>query len=162
MEEFDAQEVEAGFWIGSENAGYCPIEEFQKRGITHVVVCGLGLRVFHPEKLKYLHLKKIIDIPLCDISMCFPLVMKFLEEGSDKGGVLFHCSQGISRSASFLAAYLMEKQRISLAEALYRIRKARPIISPNQGFLNQLSVLEKSLKLEPKPKSSKVIEKGKS
>ncbi len=44
------------------------------------MICGFGLRQQHPEKLKYLHLKKIIDVPGCNVSECFPLVAKFLEE----------------------------------------------------------------------------------
>jgi protein-tyrosine phosphatase len=55
---------------------------------------------------------------------------------------LVHCAQGISRSAAVCAAWLLSRKKLSLREALAAIRKARPEIRPNLGFLASLRALE--------------------
>jgi len=47
---------------------------------------------------------------------------------------------GKSRSATCCAAYLMKTFRISPNEAVERIRQARPIVEPNEGFMQQLEL----------------------
>eukprot|EP01113_Clastostelium_recurvatum_P002280 TRINITY_DN10943_c0_g2_i1.p1 TRINITY_DN10943_c0_g2~~TRINITY_DN10943_c0_g2_i1.p1 ORF type:complete len:178 (+),score=8.56 TRINITY_DN10943_c0_g2_i1:50-583(+) len=138
---FDAQEVCPGVWLGSEDASLCPLAEFQRRRITHVVVCGRGLAMAHPEALTYLHLKELVDLPFANVLQYIPGVVDFLStRTSDDECVLFHCAQGVSRSATVLAAYLMAKERISHREAIYRLRKARPVVSPNASFVSQLEM----------------------
>jgi protein tyrosine phosphatase (PTP) superfamily phosphohydrolase (DUF442 family) len=61
------------------------------------------------------------------------------------GKVLVHCVEGKSRSAIVTAAYLVQKKRISADEALRLLRLARPIVSPNRGFVSQLRIFEASL-----------------
>jgi protein-tyrosine phosphatase len=53
--------------------------------------------------------------------------------------VLFHCAAGVSRSASFVIAYLMKDQGISYQEAFNFVKSKRSIIRPNSGFVQQLS-----------------------
>lgn len=48
---------------------------------------------------------------------------------------------GLSRSATFVAAYLMVKKNMTAIEALRTIRKQREV-RPNDGFLVQLLQLE--------------------
>ncbi|RFU26809.1 hypothetical protein B7463_g9532, partial [Scytalidium lignicola] len=57
-------------------------------------------------------------------------------------GVLVHCTQGISRSGSFIVAYLMRSLCVPYSTALSMARESRPLISPNQGFEYQLKVWE--------------------
>jgi hypothetical protein len=59
------------------------------------------------------------------------------------GGVLVHCTLGISRSASMVCAYMMIAARITLADALTLLRRARKWVRPNDGFLAQLLQLER-------------------
>ena len=54
--------------------------------------------------------------------------------------VLVQCEQGISRSATFLAAYFMQKDDLTPPVALEIVRGAQPFISPNAGFMLQLDV----------------------
>ncbi|KAJ7822561.1 protein-tyrosine phosphatase-like protein [Mycena olivaceomarginata] len=49
---------------------------------------------------------------------------------------------GVSRSATAVAAYLMWSQRISTTKALDNIRRARHQIWPNPGFQEQLVLFE--------------------
>lgn len=60
--------------------------------------------------------------------------------------VLVHCAMGVSRSASVVAAHLMyHRHRPTLSEALIHLKRARPIVYPNRGFLAQLRELEVEL-----------------
>ena len=55
---------------------------------------------------------------------------------------LIHCQMGISRSVTAAAAHLMQKNNVSADQALAQIRQARPVASPNSGFLRALARLE--------------------
>ncbi|KUI63680.1 Dual specificity protein phosphatase 26 [Cytospora mali] len=59
------------------------------------------------------------------------------------GKVLVHCAQGISRSATIVAAYLMWRKRASAANVLTFIKHKRRMVNPNKGFLDQLLIWEK-------------------
>eukprot|EP00732_Lithocolla_globosa_P002209 Lithocolla_globosa_v1_NODE_1383_length_2618_cov_3.822083.p2 type:complete len:249 gc:universal NODE_1383_length_2618_cov_3.822083:1651-2397(+) len=56
----------------------------------------------------------------------------------NNNAVYVHCIQGISRSASFVIAYLMKTNQLTLKQALNEVRAKRSIINPNRGFLFQL------------------------
>jgi protein-tyrosine phosphatase len=73
---------------------------------------------------------------LKDLPMCF----EFIEKGIQKGKVYVHCQQGISRSATIVIAWIMYKYEKSFEEAFAFVQKARPVIHPNVGFVNQLYV----------------------
>ncbi|EKM51990.1 uncharacterized protein PHACADRAFT_262439 [Phanerochaete carnosa HHB-10118-sp] len=61
------------------------------------------------------------------------------------GKILVHCSAGISRSPTVVAAYLMRHHQMSLNDALRQIVQARPQASPNPGFMRQLKEMEMEL-----------------
>ena len=52
--------------------------------------------------------------------------------------VLVHCVAGISRSATFVAYYLMKYYMLTLPEALALIRQVRPRAKPNMYFMELL------------------------
>lgn len=58
------------------------------------------------------------------------------------GRVLVHCTLGISRSVTIVAAYIMWKWGSSATRALQYIQKRRNVSSPNEGFIDQLLVWE--------------------
>ncbi|RHY02975.1 hypothetical protein DYB38_010875 [Aphanomyces astaci] len=58
---------------------------------------------------------------------------------------LVHCSRGMSRSATFVLVYLVERHDMSVLEALQYTRALRPVISPNVGFMGKLLDLEQRL-----------------
>jgi protein-tyrosine phosphatase len=62
-----------------------------------------------------------------------------------KGQVLVHCAAGISRSATVCIAYLMRFEGYTLNNALEACQKARPIVQPNEGFMEQLKLYEINL-----------------
>ena len=111
------------------------------RGVTHILVAGNFLQKKFPSDFKYLQLP-INDFPNQDITYYFQDVVNFIDE-ADK--VLVHCAAGISRSSSMIIAYLMIRNKVKYQEAHDLVKKKRPIICPNRGFVNQLKELERFL-----------------
>ena len=62
-----------------------------------------------------------------------------------EGRVLVHCSAAISRSPTIVTGYLMKRRGIALKESLTMVVNARAVVSPNPGFLRQLSEMEKEV-----------------
>lgn len=58
------------------------------------------------------------------------------------GRVLVHCTLGISRSVTIVAAYIMWRWGFCAARALRYIKEKRITASPNEGFIDQLLVWE--------------------
>ncbi|KAG2389405.1 hypothetical protein C9374_013965 [Naegleria lovaniensis] len=80
---------------------------------------------------------------LSHIPKCVEFISQIMESG--KGSILVHCTMGISRSASIVCAFLMRHLNISADHALNMIRKVRPMVQPNQGFLKALQEYEQLL-----------------
>lgn len=59
--------------------------------------------------------------------------------------VLVHCHAGISRSATVVLFYLILSKAYNLASALLRLRRARPVVRPNVGFLRHLAATDERL-----------------
>jgi hypothetical protein len=59
--------------------------------------------------------------------------------------VLVHCDAGISRSPMVVAAYLMRLHHWTRDQALDFLRQKRPIIGPNDAFLELLKEWEQTL-----------------
>ncbi|KXS18967.1 phosphatases II [Gonapodya prolifera JEL478] len=63
----------------------------------------------------------------------------FIDRALKGGGrVLVHCEAGISRSAAFLASWLMRRRGMVLRQSLAVIKAVKPDIGPNAGFFAQL------------------------
>jgi dual specificity phosphatase 12 len=67
-----------------------------------------------------------------------PEVARFINEGKHFGSVLVHCRQGVSRSAAFVAGYLMQANEFTVDEAIDYLRGVRPAVRPNESFVAQL------------------------
>ena len=48
----------------------------------------------------------------------------------------------VSRSATVVIAFLMNEKNFSFQEAFDHVKKRRPCIRPNEGFVKQLQLLE--------------------
>jgi len=128
----------------------CDEDALQMCGITHIVntaadVCDSCF----PDKFQYLtyYLK---DANGEDISILMYKTLEWMHEAISKGGrVLVHCREGVSRSATFVIAYLMWWFNLSFEAAHERIRQVRPICNPNTGFTCHLLNLAKRLSASP-------------
>lgn len=90
-------------------------------------------------KLPWTHNQEDIQTYFND---AFAFIGKALQEGS---GVLVHCKQGLSRSASLVIAYVMWAKHMKSSEAYNFVKRLSPAVSPNLGFIYQLLEYEKSL-----------------
>lgn len=126
------------------------LELLKELGITKVI------SVMPNPPLLDASMKQLIipieDSSSVDISGYFPEVFNFISSAKLAGTkILVHCQQGISRSASFVIAWLMHeaflaKNDINFATTLLQVRKIRSVVAPNQGFEIQLRALERSLR----------------
>ena len=86
----------------------------------------------------------IADNPSTNLTPKLPQLCDFIQaslESETKLGtaaVLVNCFQGKSRSATVVAAFLIRRHGLTVAEALSEVRASRPIADPNLGFLAQL------------------------
>ena len=51
----------------------------------------------------------------------------------------------MSRSPTVVIAYIMWKNKLSLNKAIKFVKEKRPLISPNDNFMNQLKIFEELL-----------------
>eukprot|EP00928_Gymnodinium_smaydae_P081039 TRINITY_DN64618_c0_g1_i1.p1 TRINITY_DN64618_c0_g1~~TRINITY_DN64618_c0_g1_i1.p1 ORF type:complete len:670 (+),score=118.86 TRINITY_DN64618_c0_g1_i1:37-2046(+) len=119
----------------------------RKVGVTHIVNCTKDLPEPSREELGsdlQWHRLQLADVEGQDLSGAFDEALRIVDGAHAAGGkVLFHCHEGKSRSVSMCVAYLISRERRTLADALTFVKSKRPI-RPNAGFLKQLVALELS------------------
>jgi hypothetical protein len=114
----------------------------KNKGITHIITVGMEMDPMFEDDFEYL-LIRARDSEDEKIFQHFYECFEFIEKS---GKTFIHCREGISRSATITIAYLMWKYEMSLREGLKLVMKKRRKINPNNGFLKQLKIFEKSLK----------------
>jgi len=123
-------------------------------GITHVVT--LTEHAVAPESVHCLHLpapdddsaslqqyvvhalpyiQRVIQSTQCPVSDSGSSEPGHASQG---GGVLVHCSAGISRSASVILLHLMQVHGTPLGQAWLQLRKVKPNVQPSLHFFRQL------------------------
>lgn len=131
-------------------------DSLQSQGITHIICVRQNIeanfiRANFPEDFKYLILD-IADNLNENILHHFGTVYNFIEECLKLGGrVLVHGNQGISRSATLVIAYVMQKYNLSTKDALFLIQSRRLCVGPNLMFLNQLNEFEPIYRARSQP-----------
>ncbi|KAF8967341.1 protein-tyrosine phosphatase-like protein [Flammula alnicola] len=84
---------------------------------------------------------RIEDLPFAELAAHLPSTTAFIHNAlasSPEARVLVHCAEGISRSVSVVAAFLMAHYGWSPLEAVHYIKSKRRIANPNFGFVQQL------------------------
>jgi predicted protein tyrosine phosphatase len=114
-----------------------------------VAVCGVCHRSVDVKKTK-LKQKQVMwinknDMPGVQLRPHFEDTTKFIHTARAGGGnVYVHCSAGISRSTTISIAYLTTWLDLDVDSALRVMRAARPAVSPNYSFLEQLHAWQSS------------------
>lgn len=81
----------------------------------------------------------IDDSPEENIGRYFDAVTDLLEANRRSGHrSLVHCLAGVSRSATFVLAYLLKYTTLNLHQAFVHLHSIRPCVRPNMGFFRQL------------------------
>ena len=96
----------------------------------------------YPKSIEH-KLIKVNDFPRENIIKYFGECLLFID---DDKKTLVHCFAGSSRSATIIIAYLMWKNQLDYVESCHFLRKIRPIVYPNYGFIRQLKMFDKLLK----------------
>lgn len=113
------------------------IEYLTTNNITHIVNAS-QLSNRYPEKIIY-HTIDIDDDKDANIDKYFTECSRFIHNIIlTNGKVLVHCFAGKSRSPTIVIAYLVMKKLMSLTNAYNLVKKCRPQIDINSGFLKQL------------------------
>ena len=126
-------------------AAACDRAMLASNGITHVVnTLGPEYEAF--DSLRYLTCT-VSDVSHESIIDLFPIVNRFIHAvlTAPTGAVLVHCSRARSRSAALLAAYLMDAEGLTAAQALDALQAAGAAVDPNPGFRSQLFAFQKKL-----------------
>ena len=141
--EFDAQEIVQGIYLGSISASY-NLQVLKNVGVTHIVSVIAGYDPPYPNDFKYLVINAL-DNKNNDLSNVFDKSNKFIDECLEENGkILIHCAAGRSRSASILIAYLMNTFAFDFEDCLYSLKHKRNIVEPNPQFTQQLKEYYKS------------------
>ena len=115
-----------------------------KREQIHNVISIVNEPPEYPEEMKINQKSfKIEDRFNYNIIQYFKECIDFIEN-SDK--IYIHCLFGISRSATIVIAYLMWKTHSNFEDTYNYIKKRRPKVEPNNGFISQLKQFETLLK----------------
>eukprot|EP00808_Paulinella_micropora_P001977 g75160.t1 len=115
------------------------LAEMKGLGLTHVLVASSECQMAFAGEFKYLKIH-IKDEPMAASRMREQLAkaLAFIAQAQqEQGVVLVHCMMGISRSSTIVLAYLMT-QGMSLKDAYAHVKRVRPCIKPNPGWLAQI------------------------
>lgn len=117
-------------------------------GVTHVLSAMRGF-VAIPTSLSIHHAQlPLDDFPFAELAAHLPTSTGFLVEAlrDPNARVLVHCAEGISRSVSVVAAFLMAQYGWTPAQAIQFVKSRRKIADPNPGFVAQLHEYEDVLR----------------
>ncbi|PPQ71560.1 hypothetical protein CVT26_010417 [Gymnopilus dilepis] len=113
--------------------------------ITHIL-STMCEKIFHPPPsllpMQPVRMQvKVEDLPFAELAGYLPSTTAFIRDAlasNPEARVLVHCAEGISRSVSVVAAYLMAQYNWTPTEALHYIKSKRSLANPNFGFVQQL------------------------
>lgn len=127
-------------------AGASELWKLKLLNIKAIVNCSDAANVFS-ERFEYLRIR-LRDVESAPLLAHLNSVLEFIHSNLSGGKhVLVHCTQGMSRSVSFVVAYLIKYHGRSFAEALAHVQRARSCAMPNDGFQRQLQLFEVSMLL---------------
>ncbi|EAU80685.2 dual specificity protein phosphatase 13 [Coprinopsis cinerea okayama7 len=84
---------------------------------------------------------RVDDLPFAELAAHLPTTTAFIRDAlahNPEARVLVHCVEGISRSVSVVAAYLMAQYGWTPVEAVQFVKSKRVVADPNFGFVQQL------------------------
>lgn len=133
-----------GLYLSNARAA-CDKNVLRSLNITHVLTVEahrLPKSTFTNTNISTLFIRAE-DIPSANLLSYFPMANAFITEGMEKGNVLVHCHFGVSRSATIVIAFLMEKYNLTFEQAYFYVKQRRKFINPNPGFISQLKEFQR-------------------
>lgn len=156
----EAQEIVPGLWLGP--FGAARDQEFLKRAnITDALVVRAPeeARIIAPKYPEFIHYEilECRDNPFENVIRFFPSVKQLLDLVLGRGGrILVHGNAGMSRSAAFVVAYVMETFNLTSDLAHHYVLTRRHCISINEGFRNQIREYEMLHKVQSQINSGSI------
>ena len=107
----------------------------QKHNINTIICVAEDVKIKLNNSKIAIHKFNLQDSYECNISLYFDEISDLIHK---QDVVLVNCVAGISRSASFVIAYLMKYYEMNLEDAFLYVRKRRNRICPNKKFMTYL------------------------
>ena len=144
--DFNCSKILPHVYLGGQEMA-CEAAMLRSLNVSHVLSVTMDKHDHFPGDFAYAHVE-LLDSPEADLLGAFDTAFAFLDQAKAGGGAcLVHCNYGMSRSPSIVIAYLMRSDKdLSLAGALRTVKRLRPVIAPNHGFMAQLLTYEKSMR----------------
>lgn len=140
-------EVVPRLWLADISAAE-NLNTLNALGITHVVSAMTGYVALPLRLPASQHLQlPLQDNPFAELAAHLPTATAFISQAlsNPHARVLVHCIQGISRSSSVVAGYLVATG-MSPSEAVSFVKSKRSHADPNPGFVSQLGEYADSLR----------------
>lgn len=133
-------------YIG-DYADACNIKLLQQKRITQVLSVinhpmPARVRKSYADNNIVHHAFLIDDNPVQDLNAYFEPCYNIMNSTHI---TLVHCHMGKSRSAAIVLYYMMRFLKINLDAAMLYVKRRRPIVQPNSGFMRQLREAEKKI-----------------
>ncbi|CAF2713148.1 unnamed protein product [Rotaria sp. Silwood2] len=127
-------------YLGSQKSGV-DINKLFELNIRYVLILGKGMKAnFNQIIYKIIEIDDSLEQ---NLSNYIKEALDFIfESQKNNSNILVHCVSGISRSASLVIAYIMDKHKINYDQALSYVKTQRPTIRPNTNFVEQLNNLQ--------------------
>ena len=131
-------------YLGSQDVAH-DLELLKSNNITHILNVSTGVLNLFEEMFIYKTVEAL-DTPEFPLLEVLDECCEFIQDTftKEKGVILVHCNAGISRSASVVIAYIIKFYAMTLEEGLNFVKKRRPFVKPNGGFMKQLNLYEKT------------------
>ena len=126
--------IAGNVFLGALNSAI-DLDYLKENKIGWIACTGINLKRRFPEDIQYLNIE-VQDEPTEDLTPHFDPVVDWIVAADSN--VLVHCKSGISRSASFVTAYLIREEKMSYEDADKLLKEKRPRAYPNPGFRAQL------------------------
>ena len=110
----------------------------QKHNITTIICVAEDAKITLDTSKFTIYKYNLQDSYDCNISLYFDEIADLIATQNKQDCVLVNCVAGISRSASFVIAYLMKYYEMNLEDAFLYVRKRRNRICPNKQFMTYL------------------------
>lgn len=123
-----------GLYLGNYR-GALDQEKLTSMGISCILNCGAADIVSKGNYMRF----ELEDSWEANLLKVLPSATQYIHSHLSIGDKVYvHCKGGFSRSPSVIIAYLMEYKNFTFDEALQFVKKRRPSIKPNEGFISQL------------------------
>lgn len=139
-------------WTGSLN-----VSELKRLGICAVLCLNDRFKTeedmlrYEQNGISHKHIAIYDDVDV-NIMKYFTEIYKYMYDSTKCGGVLVHCTAGISRSVTAVASYMVRRglrknRDINTSIVLKYIKQKRNCANPNPSFIRQLNIYESMIKL---------------